>query len=92
MTAGDAGSKASGRRTQLPVVVRPVSWQGTGLSAGHPYLARDGGELLQIGDRIELIPHYSGSTVLSNRTIYACRDGQVVEEWPIAHLPVRSNN
>ncbi len=64
-------------------MVRPASWQGIGLSAEHLYLARDGGEPLQIGDRIELIPHYSGSTVLLNRTIYACRDGQVAEEWSI---------
>ena len=92
MTAGDAGWNASGRRTRLPVVVRSASWQGIGLSAEHLYLARDGGEPLQIANRIELIPHYSGSTVLLNRTIYACRDGQVVEEWPIAHLPVRSSN
>ena len=84
MTAGDAGWKASGRRTRLPVVVRPASWQGIGLSAEHLYPARDGGEPLQIGDRIELIPHYSGSTVLSHLTNYACRDGQVAEEWPIA--------
>ncbi len=82
--AGDAGWKATGRHTGNPMVVSPPGWQCSGLSAEHMSLARDGGERLQVGDRIQVIPHYSDSTVLLHRMIYACRDGAVVEEWPIA--------
>ena len=82
--AGDAGWKATGRHTGNPMVVSPPGWQCSGLSAEHMSLARDGGERLQVGDRIQVIPHYSDSTVLLHRTIYACRDGAVAEEWPIA--------
>ncbi len=82
--AGDAGWKATGRHTGFPMVVSPAGWQCTGLSAEHMSLARNGGAQLQVGDRIQVVPHYSDSTVLLHRTIYACRGGEVVEEWPIA--------
>ena len=82
--AADAGWKASGRHTGIPVVVSPPGWQCTRLSAEHMNLTRDGGAPLRVGDRIEVIPHYSDSTVLLHRTIYACRGGRVLEEWPIA--------
>ena len=82
--AADAGWKASGRHTGVPVVVSPPGWQCTRLSAEHMNLARDGGDPLRVGDRIEVTPHYSDSTVLLHRTIYACRGGQVLAAWPIA--------
>jgi D-serine deaminase-like pyridoxal phosphate-dependent protein len=82
--AADAGWKASGRHTGVPVVVDPAGWRCTRLSAEHMNLVRDGGDRLRVGDRIEAVPHYSDSTVLLHRTIYACRGGHVLEEWPIA--------
>ncbi len=80
---GDAGWKSTGRHTGLPMVVNPSGWHCARLSAEHMFLVPDGGEALHIGDRIELIPHYSDSTVLLHRKIYACRNGELVEEWPI---------
>ena len=82
--AGDAGWKASGRHTGLPSVIKPDGWQCVGLSAEHTHFSRDGGEPVQIGDRVELIPHYSDSTVLLHRTLYAHRDGTVEESWEIS--------
>ncbi len=82
--AADAGWKATGRHTGLPAVRKPEGWQCVGLSAEHTHLSRDGGEPLQIGDRVEIVPHYSDSTVLLHRTLYAHRDGIVEEEWEIS--------
>ena len=82
--AGDAGWKSTGRHTGLPSVVNPSGWSCVGLSAEHTHLARDSGDLLQIGDRVELIPHYSDSTVLLHRTLHAHRGGVVEEEWEIS--------
>lgn len=82
--AADAGWKASGRHTGLPEVISPPGWRCARLSAEHMSLAREGGDPLRTGDRIEAVPHYSDSTVLLHRTIYVCRGGQVLAEWPIA--------
>ena len=82
--AGDAGWKATGRHTGLPTVVKPDGWKCIGLSAEHTHLSRDGGEPLQIGDRVQMTPHYSDSTVLLHRTLYAHRDGVVEEAWEIS--------
>lgn len=82
--AGDAGWKATGRHTGLPSVVKPEGWQCVGLSAEHTHLSRDGGEDVRTGDRVEMVPHYSDSTVLLHRTLYAHRDGVVEEAWEIS--------
>ena len=82
--AGDAGWKSTGRHTGLPSVINPEGWECVGLSAEHTHFARDGGEPLQIGDRVEIIPHYSDSTVLLHRTLHAHRSGVVEEEWEIS--------
>ncbi len=82
--AGDAGWKSTGRHTGLPSVINPDGWECVGLSAEHTHFARDGGDPLQIGDRVEMIPHYSDSTVLLHRTLYAHRSGIIEEEWEIS--------
>lgn len=82
--AGDAGWKSTGRHTGLPSVINPEGWECVGLSAEHTHFAREGGEPLQIGDRVEMIPHYSDSTVLLHRTLYAHRSGVIEEEWEIS--------
>ena len=82
--AGDAGWKATGRHTGLPSVVNPDGWNCVGLSAEHTHFSRDGGEPLRIGDRIEMVPHYSDSTVLLHRTLHAHRAGIVEESWEIS--------
>ncbi len=82
--AGDAGWKATGRHTGMPTVINPAGWRCVGLSAEHTHLSRDGGNALQIGDRVELVPHYSDSTVLLHRTLHAHRNGNVEEAWEIS--------
>ncbi len=82
--AGDAGWKATGRHTGMPSVVEPTGWECVGLSAEHTHLSSSGGAALRIGDRVELIPHYSDSTVLLHRTLYAHRAGVVEEAWAIS--------
>ncbi len=82
--AGDAGWKSTGRHTGLPSVVNPDGWNCVGLSAEHTHLARDGGEPVTTGDRVEMIPHYSDSTVLLHRTLHAHRSGLVEETWEIS--------
>ena len=83
--AADAGWKATGRHTGLPQVSDPSGWEAVGLSAEHTHLSRidDGGEPVRPGDRIRLIPHYSDSTILLHRTIYAHRRDVVESVWPI---------
>ena len=81
--AADAGWKATGRHTGLPEVVAPTGARCVGLSAEHTHLALDDGATLRPGDRIRLIPHYSDSTMLLHRTLYAHREGVVEAAWPI---------
>ena len=81
--AADAGWKATGRHTGLPEVVAPPGVRCVGLSAEHTHLAPDDGATLRPGDRIRLIPHYSDSTMLLHRTLYAHREGVVEAAWPI---------
>ncbi len=80
----DAGWKATGRHTGLPTVIKPDGWRCVGLSAEHTHLSRLDGDALRSGDRIELIPHYSDSTVLLHRTLYAHRNSVVEETWEIS--------
>ena len=81
--AADAGWKATGRHTGLPEVAAPSGARCVGLSAEHTHLALDAGASVHLGDRIRLIPHYSDSTMLLHRTLYAHREGVVVAAWPI---------
>lgn len=81
--AADAGWKATGRHTGLPEVVAPTGVRCVGLSAEHTHLALDHGAALRPGDRIRLIPHYSDSTMLLHRTLYAHRENIVQAAWPI---------
>ena len=81
--AADAGWKSTGRHTGLPEVVAPQGARCVGLSAEHTHLALEKGAALQPGERIRLIPHYSDSTMLLHRTLYAHREGVVEGAWPI---------
>ncbi|MEZ4502348.1 MAG: DSD1 family PLP-dependent enzyme [Dehalococcoidia bacterium] len=87
---GDAGWKASGRHTGLPAVwdsdlaQLDSSIEVTGLSAEHTHLRLAEGVTLEPGQRLLLVPHYSDSTVLLHRTMYAVRNGVVEDVWPIS--------
>ena len=53
------------------------------LNAEHTIVAVDDDVNLNHGDRVTLVPHYSDSTVLLHREMYAVRNNFVEEIWPI---------
>ena len=81
---GDAGWKTTGRHTGLPRVVSPEGVHCAGLNAEHCVLDLDEGVALRPGTRITLIPHYSDSTVLLHRSLYAVRGGSIEAVWDVA--------
>jgi D-serine deaminase-like pyridoxal phosphate-dependent protein len=82
--AGDAGWKAMGQHTGRPRVIEPPGVHLRGLNAEHSIFELDEGTAVAPGDRVTLVPHYSDSTVLLHRRMYAVRDGVVEDVWPVA--------
>lgn len=80
----DAGWKSTGMHTGLPAVTSHPGVRVARLNAEHTILERDAGVALQPGERITLVPHYSDSTVLLHRHMYAVRAGRIEEVWPIS--------
>jgi 3-hydroxy-D-aspartate aldolase len=78
------GWKATGMHTGLPAVTSHPGVRVARLNAEHTILERDDGVTLPPGERITLIPHYSDSTVLLHRHMYAVRAGRIEEVWPIS--------
>ena len=81
---GDAGWKTMGQHTGRSRVIEPSGVSLRGLNAEHSIFELDEGTTLTPGDRVTLVPHYSDSTVLLHRQMYAVRDGVVEDVWPIA--------
>ncbi|MBM3139020.1 MAG: DSD1 family PLP-dependent enzyme [Chloroflexi bacterium] len=81
---GDAGWKASGQHTGRPLAVAPAGVTVRGLNAEHTIFELAPGTRVEPGDRVTMIPHYSDSTMLLHRRLYAVRDGVVEAAWPIA--------
>lgn len=80
----DAGWKSSGMHTGTPVCIAPPGLSVRALNAEHTILDREPGAEVAPGQRITLIPHYSDSTVLLHRNMYAVRDGRIEAVWPVA--------
>jgi D-serine deaminase-like pyridoxal phosphate-dependent protein len=81
---GDAGWKASGMHTGRPLVVSPGGVHVRGLNAEHTIFELDPGTTVRSGDRVTMIPHYTDSTILLHRRLFAARNGVVEDVWPIA--------
>jgi D-serine deaminase-like pyridoxal phosphate-dependent protein len=81
---GDAGWKASGMHTGRPLVVSPDGVRVRGLNAEHTIFELDPGTTVRAGDRVTMIPHYTDSTILLHRRLFAARNGVVEDVWPIA--------
>ena len=81
---GDAGWKTTGRHTGMPLVLGREDLEVVGLSAEHTHYRLAPEAQLRPGDKIELIPSYSDSTVFLHRQIYAMRDGAVEAVWDVA--------
>jgi D-serine deaminase-like pyridoxal phosphate-dependent protein len=82
--AGAAGWKSIGQHTGQPRVIDPPGVLLRGLNAEHSIFELAEETTLTPGDRVTLVPHYSDSTVLLHRRIYAVRDGVVEDVWPVA--------
>jgi len=80
----DAGWKATGMHTGLPRVVEPAGLEVLRLNAEHTILSRAAGAAAEPADRVTMIPHYSDSTMLLHRRLFAVRLGVVEDVWPIA--------
>jgi D-serine deaminase-like pyridoxal phosphate-dependent protein len=80
----DAGWKASGQHTGRPLAVDPPGIRVRNLNAEHTLFDLDEGVRLELGQRVTMVPHYSDSTVLLHRRMYAVRNGIVEEVWPVA--------
>ena len=80
----DAGWKSTGMHTGIPKVVEPAGLEVLKLNAEHTILSRDAAAAVEPGDRVTMIPHYSGSTMLLHRQLFAVRAGVVEDVWPIA--------
>ena len=81
---GDAGWKATGRHTGLPLVHDREDIEVVSLNAEHTIYRLAPGVDVKPGDHITLIPSYSDSTVLLHRQLHAVRDGVVQEVWPVS--------
>jgi D-serine deaminase-like pyridoxal phosphate-dependent protein len=80
----DAGMKTLTHEFGLPEVVRPAGWRLARLSEEHGALARDGGEPLKPGDRVEIVPSHGCTTINLHDVYHVTRGEQFVGLWPIA--------
>ena len=79
----DAGWKSTGRHTGLPTIASHTGTEVISLNAEHTIVSVSPDVSLTHGDRVTLIPHYSDSTVLLHRDMYAVRDGIIEHIWQI---------
>jgi D-serine deaminase-like pyridoxal phosphate-dependent protein len=79
----DAGWKTTGRHTGLPVITSHEGAQVASLNAEHTIVDLAENVTVQHGDRMTLVPHYSDSTVLLHREIYAVREEIIRHVWEI---------
>ena len=80
----DAGFKTMGQVAAAPEVLGGVDAKEFVMSAEHGIIRlAEPGESLRVGDKIEIIPGYSDSTVFLHDLIYGIRDGRVEAVWPL---------
>ena len=80
----DAGFKTMGRVDADPEVLGGVDAEEFVMSAEHGIIRLAGpGETPRVGDKIEIIPGYSDSTVFLHDVLYGIREGCVETVWPL---------
>ena len=79
----DAGWKSTGRHTGLPRVVSHLDSEVVSLNAEHTIVSAPNDFEISAGDRMTMVPHYSDSTVLLHREMYAVRNNIIEDVWPI---------
>jgi D-serine deaminase-like pyridoxal phosphate-dependent protein len=79
----DAGWKSTGRHTGLPRIVSHDDSEVISLNAEHTIATASDNSEISAGDRVTMVPHYSDSTVLLHREMYAVRNNIIEGVWPI---------
>lgn len=79
----DAGWKTTGRHTGLPAISSHQGAEVTSLNAEHTIVSLPKDLDVTHGERMTLVPHYSDSTVLLHREMYAVRNGIIQHVWEI---------
>ncbi len=79
----DAGWKTTGRHTGLPVITSHQGAEVTALNAEHTIVNLPEGMTVTHGEKVTLVPHYSDSTVLLHREMYAVRNDIIEDIWAI---------
>ena len=80
----DAGFKTMGRVDAAPEVLGGVDAKEFVMSAEHGIIRlAAASETPRVGDRIEIIPGYSDSTVFLHDVLYGIRYGRVETVWPL---------
>ena len=65
-------------------MIAPSGVSCLGLNAEHTVLELDEGISVAPGQHFTMIPHYSDSTVLLHRQLYAVREGIIEDVWDVA--------
>ena len=79
----DAGWKTTGRHTGLPTISSHHGAEVASLNAEHTIVNLPEGMNVTHGERMTLVPHYSDSTVLLHREMYAVRNNVIQDVWEI---------
>ncbi len=80
----DAGFKTMGRVDAAPEVLGGIDAKEFVMSAEHGIIRlAEPGESPRVGDKIEIIPGYSDSTVFLHDVLYGIRSGRVETVWPL---------
>jgi len=79
----DAGWKSTGRHTGLPKIISHDNSEVISLNAEHTIVSASDVTEISTGDRMTMVPHYSDSTVLLHREMYAVRNNIIEDVWPI---------
>ena len=79
----DAGWKTTGRHTGLPAISSHQGAEITSLNAEHTIVNLPKDMDVTHGERMTLVPHYSDSTVLLHREMYAVRNDVIQHVWEI---------
>jgi D-serine deaminase-like pyridoxal phosphate-dependent protein len=79
----DAGWKSTGRHTGLPRIVSHTDAEVISLNAEHTIVTVSNATDISAGNRMTMVPHYSDSTVLLHREMYAVRNNIIEDVWPI---------
>ena len=80
----DAGSTSLATDCGLPLLKHPDGWKLNEIHEAQGFLSRETGLPLSVGDTVEIIPSHSCTTSNLYDEFYVCRNGVLVDIWPIS--------